>query len=149
MPNEYQRGDLLPLTFRLNNAGANVDLRVRQWSFDEEGLIFDVTNTTHGGRTARIAGKGDHKGTALICFDLTLPPYGASPGIRFGTSGVFRHKISATTGAAGDIFIRIPAIITKVHYESAVDQELRWSVDWAENFIVETTGVSPVYGATS
>lgn len=129
----FQRGDLLPMTFTLTGGTGSFDMRVRSWTVEEDGLAFDVTCTAHSGRTARLRGKSDHKGSAVICFDLGNIPYtAATPNIRFGSKGVFAAQVSTTSATT---VISIGAIITKVHYESGTEQELRWSVDWAEDRI--------------
>ncbi len=57
-------------------------------------------------------------------FDLDAPPY-LLPQIRFGVQGIIHHFISVTK------FIQIPVVIAKVHYESAVENQLKYSFDVA------------------
>jgi hypothetical protein len=126
--NNFQRGDLLPVVF-IPDDQANVTLNVRGWSGDDEVLRFDVTNTGHGGQTARIAGKQDWRGTVQADFDLDVPPYNTNAGgprIRAGQGGVIRKYVSQT---AQDKYIQIPVLIAKVHYESAVESQLKYSFD--------------------
>lgn len=107
--------------------GATTILSIKQMSLDEEGVIADVSHTRTASRTARIAGKGDHKGTINATFDLDQKPYFATPNIRFGSLGV------VACGFDPNFAIQIPAIVTKTHYESAFESEVRYSFDFAES----------------
>jgi hypothetical protein len=125
--NNFQRGDLLPVVF-IPAGGAQNVLNVRGWSGDHEVLRFDVTNTGHGGQTARITGKEDWRGTINADFDLDAAPYGngaGQPNIRAGTAGVIACYVATDLSKA----IQIPVIISKVHYESAVESQLKYSFD--------------------
>ena len=93
-------------------------------------MTHNVTGTRHVGVTARLAGPKDARGTVTACFDLDSAPYNlATPTIREGMSGVVKEYVDAT----GTKFIVTPIIVKKVHYESAVEQELRWNFDWELN----------------
>lgn len=130
MADNYQPGSTLPVQFQ-PTGGVNSTLNIKGWSGDEEAITPDVSGTRHAGRTARIAAKKDHRGTVNATFDLDDPPYGAAPNIRAGTTGVILLHTSASLNKP----IQIPVIITKVHYESAIENALVWSFDWAENVI--------------
>lgn len=131
--NNFQRGDMLPVRFQ-PQGGAAVTLNIRGWSGDDEVLRFDVTNTGHGGETARISGKHDWRGTVNADFDLDAPPYGngaGQPQIRAGTRGVILKYVSTALDKA----IQIPVIVAKVHYESAVENQLKYSFDVELNIL--------------
>lgn len=108
-------------------------LNIRGWNGDRDCLLFDVTNTGHEGETARIAGKKDWQGTVQADFDLDDPPYGLAggqPNIDAGVRGVIRKYVSPV---AQGKFISIGVIIAKVHYESAVESQLKYSFDVKQN----------------
>lgn len=105
-------------------------LQVKSHTLDEDGLIFDVSHTLTGGRTARIAGKADTKGTVNADFDADLPPYLPPVNIRFGTLGFIAFYYQPTKP------IQIPVIVTKVHYEAAIENEVKYSFDVAENVLI-------------
>lgn len=110
-------------------------LNIRGWTGDDECLRFDVTHTGHSGETARITGKRDWRGTVQADFDLDAPPYNnaaGGPNIRSGTRGVIR-KYVAPVGQAK--FIQIPVVIAKVHYETAVESQFKYSFDVEQSIL--------------
>ena len=127
--NNFVSGHRCPAQFQLSG-GVLTTLQIKGQSLDEDGLIFDVTHTGSGGRTARIAGKADHKGTINADFDLDVPPYLNPPGIRFGSTGIILFFFSPSRP------IQIPVIVSKVHYESAIESEVKYSFDVQENVLV-------------
>lgn len=106
-----------------------VTLNVKTLSLDEDGVIADVTHTGTGGRTARIAGKGDHKATVGADYDLDIKPYNPPVSIRFGSLGII------VLGFDPAFPIQIPAVVTKTHYESAIENEVKYSFDCAESVL--------------
>lgn len=117
------------MTFQLSG-GSQATLNITGWNSDREVATFDVTGTRHAGITARIAGKKDARGTVTACFDLDAAPYGlTTPAIREGAIGVIREYVDAT----GAQFITTPIIVKKLHHESAIGNELRWTFDWELN----------------
>ncbi len=128
MANNFQSGHACPVQFA-PSGGALTTLNVKGWSLDEDGLLFDVTHTGTGGRTARIAGKADHKGTVNADYDADLPPYLDPPRIRFGTKGVILMFVSPNKP------IQVPVIVAKVHYESAIESEVKYSFDVEESVL--------------
>jgi len=127
----YQAGINLPVAFQPTN-GSNTVLNIRGWSGDHEIAIFDVTHTGSGGHTARITGKDDWRGSVNAVFDLDQPAYSTPPSIRPGVKGIIQKYVATNK------VIQIPVVITKVHYESAVENELRYNFDVAMDSI---TGV--------
>lgn len=112
---------------------ASVTLNITGWNGDHDGLLFEVTHTGHGGHCARISGRDDWKGTVQADFDLDAPPYlSTTPNIRFGTTGIIRKFVSTTK------FIQVPVVIAKVHYESAVQSQLKYSFDVAMSVLAGT-----------
>ncbi len=133
MANEaFQAGHNCPVSFQVFGQGAIALLNVTSHSMDELIALFDVSNTGHGGRTARLAGKGDHSGTVNCDFDADFPPYRNPPNIRAGVSGVILSYFSAYVLGKP---ITVPVIIEKVHYETAVGSQSKWSFDVKENII--------------
>lgn len=128
MANNYQRGDLIDLVFQAAN-GVATELSIKSHNFDLEAMAHDVSGTAHGGRSARIAGKGDFRATVLAAYDLDVPPYLDPPSVRPGVSGVIYLGLSQTHG------ISIGVIITKLHGESAVDSAVMYSFDVLENVL--------------
>ena len=137
--NSFQSGHQLPVKFQATGQGAVATLNVKGWNLDEEVLIFDVTHTGTGGRTARIAGKADTKGTVNADFDADVPPYLPAPSIRAGTTGVILCFVTPNKA------VQIPVIISKLHFESAIENELKYSFDYQENVLAGVV----VYPATA
>jgi hypothetical protein len=102
---------------------------VTGWEGAREVLTFDVTNTSHGGNTARLGGKRDGRGTIQLDFDADLPPYLAQPNIIEGVSGVVQEFVSPTRA------IQTPVIIKAVKYVSSVGAQLKFTVDWEFNIL--------------
>lgn len=127
--NNYISGHRAGVAFFTQGEGGATVLQVKSQTLDEDGLIFDVSNTGTGGRTARIAGKADHKGTVNADFDADAPPYLAPPAIRFGTLGIIMFFFQPSKP------IQIPVIVTKTHFESAIESEIRYSFECAENVL--------------
>ncbi len=117
----YQRGDFCPVT--VQPAGAvPITLNIKGYTLDFECLIFDVTSTGSGGVRARINGLLDVKGTINADVDLDLLPFGV-PQIVPGVKGICLFFLSPVKA------IQIPTIISKVHYESNVESEVKYSFD--------------------
>ena len=129
MANRFITGDKVSMAWVPSAGGGNQVLNIKGMSLDAEVIIADVTHTGTGGRTARIAGKGDTKGTINASFDLDLKPYTAPRGIREGANGV------VVLGFDPAFPIQIPAVIAKVHVESAIENEVKYSFDYNENVL--------------
>lgn len=138
MPN-FLRGDFAPFAFQ-PKGGANTILNIKSQNADFTALLFDVTSTGSGGVRARISGLLDCKGTVNADFDLDQPPYGTPPTLLPGTLGIGSYYFSQPNNK----FIQIPCIIEKVHYESAVESEVKYSFDFS---IASNAGLL-VYPAT-
>ncbi len=79
-----------------------------------------MTSTGSQGLTARLAGKGDSSADVEADLDLDQPTWGPlviQPGVR----GVMVFFQSPTKG------IQIPKSIEKVHYQGAVDSQMKYS----------------------
>ena len=111
------------------NFGPVTVLSIKGMSLDEECIIADVSHTRTASRTARIAGKGDHKGTINATFDLDAKPYFPIPNIRATSVGL------AVLGFDPRFPIQIPCIIPKTHYEMTIEQDVKYSFDFAENVL--------------
>lgn len=133
----FQPGHKLPVAFQPTGGGLST-LNVKGWNFEEDGALFDVSNTGHNGRTARIAGKADTKGSVNADFDADVPPYLPPPSIRFGTTGIIQWFVTPTKA------VQLPVIVGKLHFEASIESEEKYSFDVSENVLV---GV-PVYPAT-
>lgn len=118
------RGDQLPALWLPQGLGL-VTLNIHDDNLDIEALLLDVTNTGSGGLTSRLAGKLDASGTINATFDLNAPPYLAPLFVLPGQSGVYGKGMSPNSAKS----IQVPAIIGKVHYQSGVDSELKYSFD--------------------
>lgn len=117
-----QRGDLVPAAW-FPIGGAITLLNIRSHNLDISALLFDVTSSGSGGLTARLAGKVDCAGTIQADYDLDLSPYLAVPAIVTAGRGFAYFYLSPTR------FFQIPAVIEKVHYEVAVESEVKYSWD--------------------
>lgn len=85
-----------------------------------------MTSTGAGGLTARLAGKRDISGTVQADYDLDIPPYGPV-GIFDGLSGICAFNLNPLKA------VQAPVIVEKVHYESAVESEVKYSFDVKAN----------------
>lgn len=128
-------GHACGVAFQVYGQGTVALLCVTSHTMEELVQLFDVSNTCHNGRTARLAGKGDHSGTINADMDLDAPPYLNPPYIRAGVSGVmyshFKHY-------ALGLPMQIPVIIEKVHYEFSIGSQSKWSFDVKENCLAGT-----------
>lgn len=123
--NRFSRGDLCPAAFAPLNSTVT-RLNIKRWTLDDEVLTVDLTHTGTLGFVGRIGQKRDCKGTVEASLDLDLLPW-TNPGIAPGTNGVILVYISPLTP------IQIPVIVKKLHSESAVENEVRYSFDWELN----------------
>ena len=125
----YQRGDFCPVLWQ-PAGGALATLNIKAHSLDISSLLFDVSNTGSslltGGLRARIPGLRDVQGTVSADYDLDSPPYGAIS-IFDGLSGVCGFNLSPLKT------LQVPVIIEKVHYEMAVESEIKYSFDVKAN----------------
>ena len=128
MSNRFITGDKVKMAWQALGQGA-VILNIKTMSLDEEVVIADVSHTGTGSRTARIAGKGDHKFTIGADYDLDIKPYNPPVSIRAGVLGI------ALLGFDPAFPIQIPCIVTKAHYESAMENEVKYSFDAGENVL--------------
>lgn len=125
MANRFQRGDLLP--FRWANAlGVVFNIGIKGKTTDFMALLFDVTNTNHGGLTARIAGKFDGQGNVTITWDADQPSFGP-PLIVPQANGIIAYGVSLVG------VVQIPVVVEKVHWEDKVESEFSWNFDWKFN----------------
>ena len=129
----FQSGANCPVRFQVTGQGGVSTLNVTSHNLDEMMTLADVSNTSHGGRSARLATKGDHKGTVNADFDADYPPYLNPPFIRAGVSGIMLFFYSALSLGRP---IQVPVIIGRVHYEMAgVGSQTKWSFDVEENIL--------------
>ena len=135
MSGNYQSGHNTGVYFEVLGQGTVSSLCVSSHSLDISVLLFDVTGTCHGGNTARLAGKRDAAGTVNAFFDADSPPYLNPPYIREGVSGVMLFYFSSL--ALGRP-MQVPVIIEKVHYETAVAGETKYSFDVKMNSLAGT-----------
>lgn len=123
------RGDQCPAIWQPVNLGLPASaLNIHDDSLDLTALLIDVTNTGSGGLTSRLVGKLDAAGTVNADVDLNIPPYLAPLFIVPGVSGV----VGKTVGPLGRIF-QVPVSVEKVHYQSAIDTEVKYSFDHKMN----------------
>lgn len=125
MANNFHGGENQPVQFAVTG-GANALLNVTGHSLDIMRILFDVTNTSHGGDTARISGKRDASGTVNADFDADLPPYLNPPNIIEGVLGIMLFFYSPLVLGRP---IQVPVIVEKIHYQSAVDAKTIYSFD--------------------
>lgn len=130
MANNFQRGDLIPVTFQ-PVSGAAVTLNITGHNLDISSLLHEVTHTGHNGAgTARIAGKQDVSGTVTMDYDADRSPY--SLNLTNGTSGFMLFYVTPTRP------IQVPIIIEKVNYKSAVAGKVEFGCDVKMNVNVGT-----------
>ncbi|HLN30476.1 MAG TPA: hypothetical protein VK395_22220 [Gemmataceae bacterium] len=151
MANNFQRGDLCPVVFQ-PIGGSPVTLNITSHNVDFTSTLFEVTHTgLNGAGVARIAGKQDASGTVKADYDSDLSPYAASPNIRNGVSGVILFYVGAPTAPVGVTGqqppvqgkpLQVPVIIEKVHYESAVHNQVKFSFEVKLNVIAGLAGTS-------
>lgn len=136
----YVPGHLAPVAWQFSTAGGIVTLGVKEHSYDEERMRYDVSSSATQGHTARLAGKLDIKGTILADLDLeaggtpatfNTAPWGASVNIMTGQNGFL---ILSYTGVPNQNHI-VPSIISKVHYQMRHDFQLQYSFDYEYNVL--------------
>lgn len=125
MSDVFQAGHNCPVRFQVSGQ-AVATLAVTAHSLDISVLLYNVTNTSHGGDTARIAGLRDAAGSIQADFDADLPPYLNPPFIQEGVSGIFLFFYSAVSLNRP---IQVPMIIEKVHYSMQVGSQTKYSFD--------------------
>lgn len=119
----FQAGYNKGAIWRLATAGAGTTLRITDHSWAEAVDKLDVTHTGTGGLQALLAGIFRGQGTVKANYDTDRMPHATAPGIRAGLRG----ELQLDLGGA-DPFI-IPAMITKVNYQSQVQGKVEYSFD--------------------
>lgn len=128
MANNFQSGHLIK--FLVTPVGlAQTELGIKSHNLDHEVLLHDVTNTKHGGGTARIGGKEDCRGTVTAALDNDEQPWDGARVIFPGAIGLMFFGIG--TG----IYVQIPYIVGKLHWESAIDAAVTWSFEVSMNVL--------------
>ena len=118
--NNFSRGDLI--VFNMTpSGGANVTLGIKSHNIDLECAVNDVTNTRHGGGTAVLGSKENGKGTVSAALDLDEMPHDAPFTVRPRMKGIMFFGLSPA------LAIQFPFMVTSLHYETAVESEVRWS----------------------
>jgi hypothetical protein len=128
------RGDACPSIWQAVNVGPVVTLNVHDDNLDISVLLFDTTNTGCFGATSRLAGKLDASATINATFDLAQPPYLAPLFILPGLSGILAKSV----GPGATRIIQVPQIVEKLHFQSGVDSEVKYSFDAKMNCRVGT-----------
>jgi len=140
--NNFQRGDLCPVAwspFTGSGFATAFFLNVTSHNGDISSLLFDVTHTgLNGAGTGRIAGKQDASGTINADLDIDNTPYDYY-GIRNGQGGFLTYFLSSPL-LGTPRFVEIPMSIEKVHYEVAVQSQVKYSFDAKMNVILGLAG---------
>ena len=111
----------------LGSSNNQQQLNVTGWEGQRNVLLFDVTNVSHGGNTARIAGKRDGSGNIQLDFDAGLPIYAPPFGIQEGVSGVIFESVSPLRA------IQTPVILEALKFVSQISSQLKYNFDWKMN----------------
>lgn len=128
------------IVFQLQSLGnAVVTLSIKSHNLDISSITHDVTGTRMNGLTARIGGKVDAQGNVTACLDLDLLPWAAPLTITPNMIGVAIFGVSPTGG------IQLPFIVSKVHYEAAVESAVSYNFDLQLNILAG----SFAYGAVA
>lgn len=122
MSDNFQPGHLCPVRFK-PDGGNDATLNVKSHNLDLTALLHDVTGTRHAGVRARIGGPADAQGTVQADFDLDEAPYHDPPSIRPTVRGLMFFHISPTKA------IQVPVIVERLHFESAVESQVKYSFD--------------------
>lgn len=130
MANNFQAGHLCPVQLQVAGQGILSTIAVTSHNLDIERLLYDVTNTSHGGDRARISGLRDVKGTVNADFDADVPPYIFPPLIQEGVSGIMFFFYSAISLGRP---IQVPIIIGAIHYKMEVGAQTKYSFDVSMN----------------
>ncbi len=140
MANNFQRGDLCGIQFIV--AGANpYTLNVTSHNLDLSVLLFDITHTgLNGAGTARLAGKPDASGTVNADYDADASPFLNTPNIRPGAAGTIAFFVAGPTGAPSAQSIQVPVIVEKVHFESSVQSQVKYSFEVKQNVLAGLIG---------
>lgn len=125
--NNFQNGALVPVSFLPYDGSATTVLQIKSHNLDLEALMLDVSHSGTGGVRARIAGLQDARATILASLDLDLLPWAAVPKIIPGLWGLI--GIHVAERSLGWNPITVPVIVQKIHFESAVESEVKYSFD--------------------
>lgn len=120
-----QRGDSCPAFWQATGYALAPPLNIHDDTLDIEALMIEVTNTGSGGVTSRLGGKLDASATVNSEFDLNAQPYLAPFYLLPGLSGIY----GKTVAPLGPRVIQVPTIISKTHYQSAIDTDVKQSFD--------------------
>ncbi len=135
MTKAYQSGHNKNATFTLTG-GSLVVLDVTDQQFSEETKVNIIRNASLGGRTGRLAGFKDSKGTITCDFDGLVPPYATSPGIVSGAGGQYKGYINDNSGSP--TFFSFYIMITVVYYSIPGEGKVTYKFDWEENNLLGT-----------
>lgn len=125
--NAFQRGDQLPVFFAPSGFAVSTRMNVTGWNGSRSVVLFDVTNSGHGGNTARLGGKRDGSGEITLDHDADNPHYLTPYFIVEGTSGIILEFITPTKA------IQTPIIIEEIPWTSAVGSQLKVAIKWKMN----------------
>lgn len=127
----YQDG--AQATIQFQTAVGVTTLSIRSSTGDLESIVHDVTGTRHRGNTARIGGKIDYSTTLTAAFDLDQPPWALPPLLVPNSNGILFLGLAA--GGSGSAGVSCGVIISKLHFEQAVDKEIIYSFDAKMNIL--------------
>lgn len=137
----YVPGHLCPVAFQFNPlAGGTVTLGIKEHSYDEERVRYDVSSSATQGHTARLAGKLDIKGTVLADLDLetggspasvVTPPWALAVNLNTGQNGFLILNYSGQPNANHIV----PCIVAKVHFQMRHDFQIQYSFDYEYNVL--------------
>lgn len=122
--NNFQRGDLSPVSWAPQNLGFTALLNVKESTVDVMVILFDVSHTGLGGDTGRIRGKRDASGTVHASIDLDAPPWGNTVVLNEGQPGIMLQFVGPTKA------IQLPMCVERLHFQGAnMQKECDYSFD--------------------
>ncbi len=155
--NNFQRGELCPVAFApytAGNLGTFVTLQITGYHADSTVKLADVTHTgLNGAGTGRLACKPDFSATINADFDADLPPYESPPSLNAGTNGLILFALSAAGGTPAnpneEQDISMPVVIEKLHFQSQVGSQVKYSFDVKQNLLAPFVGAGGASGGTT
>ncbi|MES2342326.1 MAG: hypothetical protein V4597_11655 [Pseudomonadota bacterium] len=112
-------------SFQANGNGVPAILSITGHNFDLSVISIDVTSTIHQGITAKMPTRRDGRGTLNAIFDLNNPPYLDPPRILPGVFGYMNFFVASDQTQ----WFAVPSLIVKTHWETSVNDVVRYSFD--------------------
>ncbi len=119
----YQAGKDKNIKFTVAG-GSEITYDITEHSWKEMIDALDITNTSHAGIQALLAGifRGDGKFKAVLNTDATKMPWQSANGLRAGNNGVVKFYVGTA------LFYSVPCMVVDAEITSQVAGKVEWAV---------------------